>query len=329
MKTSLTAQRALEDIVDAVADSYNAGRPIDSLESTALPNRRKIIDALSNIEHVSFIGYYATEVLSRVNLRHYISERLYCAHDNLVEQIARAVGYQRRGSGGPSDEDVAFAEKVVSEVLQEIPTLRTQLSLDVQAAFEGDPAAKSTEEIIFSYPAIHAITIYRIAHEFYRRQVPMIPRIMAEYAHSSTGIEIHPGAAIGKRFFIDHGTGVVIGETAVIGDNVKLYQGVTLGALSMPRDASGSLIRNAKRHPTLEDGVTVYAGATILGGDTVIGKDSVIGANTWIIESVPAGTRVSYSAYGHAGDRQTLTPSAPKAGAKGEATQAESSQKDE
>ena len=235
MKTSLTAQRALEDIVDEVAESYNAGRPIDSLESTALPNRRKIIEALCNLEHVAFIGYYATEVLSRVNLRHYISERLYSAHDVLVEQIARAVGYQRRGGGAPSEEDMAFGERMVGQVLAMIPSLRQQLSLDVQAAFDGDPAAKSTEEIIFSYPAIQAITIYRFAHEFYLRDVPMIPRIMAEYAHSTTGIEIHPGAQIGKRFFIDHGTGVVLGETALIGDNVKLYQGVTLGALSMPK----------------------------------------------------------------------------------------------
>ena len=312
MKTSLTSQRALEDIVDAVADSYNAGRPIDSLDSTALPNRRKIVEALCNLEHVCFIGYYATEVLSRINLRHYISERLYCAYDILVEQLARAVGYQRRG-GGPAEEDLAYAEKIVNDVFATIPVLRQQLSLDVQAGFDGDPAAKSTEEIIFSYPAIHAITIYRIAHEFYLRGVPMIPRIMAEHAHSTTGIEIHPGARIGKRFFIDHGTGVVIGETAEIGNNVKLYQGVTLGALSMPRDESGSLIRNAKRHPTLEDDVTVYAGATILGGDTVIGKDAVIGANTWIIESVPPGTRVSYSAYGHGGETQTSLPPNPLA----------------
>lgn len=298
MKISLNAQRKLEDIVDAVAESYNHGRPIDSLESTALPNRRKIVRALRDLEYVCFIGYYASEGLNRVNLRHYIAERLYQAHGTLVEQIARALVYQRRGGGSPEEQDMAQAEKVVGEVLAGIPSLREKLSLDLQAAFDGDPAAKNVEEIVFSYPGIQAIAIYRVAHEFYIRDIPMVPRIMTDFAHSITGIELHPGARIGKRFFIDHGTGVVVGETAIIGDDVKLYQGVTLGALSMPRDDSGTLIRNVKRHPTIEDGVTIYASATILGGDTVIGRDSIIGANTWIVESVPPETRVSYSAYG-------------------------------
>lgn len=301
MKTSLHAQQTLEDIVDAVADSYRAGRPIDSLESTALPNRRKIVEALKDLEHVAFIGYYSSEVLNPINLRHYISERLYCAHGSLVEQIARALVYRRKGGGHPDTEDLDHSEQVVGEVLALIPELREQLAMDVQAAFQEDPAAKSIEEVIFSYPTVQAITIFRIAHEFYLRDVPMIPRIMTEYAHSLTGIEIHPGAKIGRRFFIDHGTGVVIGETAVIGNDVKVYQGVTLGALSMPRDERGSLIRDAQRHPTIEDNVTIYANATILGGKTVIGQGSVIGANTWVIESVPEGARVSYSAYGRGG----------------------------
>lgn len=298
MHSSLKAQRNLEDIVDTVAESYNAGRPIDSLQSTALPNRRKIIEALRDLEHVSFMGYYASEDLNRVNLRHYISERLYCAHGILIEQLARALVYQRRGGGHPEAQDIQVSEDVVAEIFADIPRLRTQLSMDVQAAFDGDPAAKHIEEIIFSYPAVRAIAIYRFAHEFYLRKIPMIPRIMTEFAHSMTGIELHPGATLGKRFFIDHGTGVVVGETAIIGDDVKLYQGVTLGALSMPKDASGSLIRDSKRHPTIEDDVTIYASATILGGDTVIGRGSIIGANTWITESIPADSRVSYSAYG-------------------------------
>lgn len=301
MKPSLAAQQTLESIVDAVATSYTAERPIDNLESTALPNRRKIIDALRDLEHVTFIGYYASENLNRINLRHYVSERLYCAHGTLVEQIARALVYQRRGGDAPEAQDLERSELLVGEVLARIPDIRTTLALDVQAAYEGDPAAESIEEIVFSYPGVQATTIYRFAHEFFIRHVPMIPRIMTEYAHSRTGIEIHPGAKIGKRFFIDHGTGVVIGETAIIGDDVKLYQGVTLGALSMPRDEAGDLIRNSKRHPTIEDNVTIYAGATILGGETVIGAGSVIGANTWIIETVPKGTRVSYSVYSQGG----------------------------
>jgi serine O-acetyltransferase len=183
---------------------------------------------------------------------------------------------------------------VVLDLLRRIPAIRALLSKDVLAAFQGDPAANSVEEVIFSYPSIEAITTHRIAHELYREGVPMLPRIMSEHAHAATGIDIHPGAEIGESFFIDHGTGVVIGETCVIGNNVKLYQGVTLGALSLARGVPGKT--SGKRHPTLEDGVTIYAGATILGGDTVIGAGSVIGGNAWLVESVPPGSRISYEA---------------------------------
>jgi len=221
----------------------------------------------------------------------------------LVEQIARAAGYERHGGGGgPGPSEFAFSERIVIETFAQIPRLRAGLALDVQAAYAGDPAAKSIEEVIFSYPAIQAITTYRLAHELHQRGAPMVPRIMAEHAHGKTGIEIPPGAKIGRSFFIDHGTGVVVGETTVIGDNVKLYQGVTLGALSLARDAHGELIREAKRHPTIENDVTIYAGATILGGATVIGRGSIIGANTWITESVPPGTRVTYSGVSENGD---------------------------
>ncbi|HEX7476908.1 MAG TPA: serine O-acetyltransferase EpsC [Polyangiales bacterium] len=315
MKLSEQAQRTLEQTVDAVTRSYAQGRPIDSLESTALPNRRKIIDALHHLEHVCFMGFYSAHVLDAMNLRHYIGEHLCCASEILVTQIARAVGYAHNAGKGPDASDFAWSENVVSEVFAQIPRLRDDLALDVQAAYQCDPAAKSIEEIIFSYPALQAITTHRFAHELYVRKVPMVPRILAEHAHSFTGIEIHPGARIGKRFFIDHGTGVVIGETSEIGDDVKLYQGVTLGALSMPRDANGELLRDAKRHPTLHSGVTIYAGATILGGDTVIGESSVIGSNTWITSSVPPNTRVSYSAYqAHATQKVESTPPPKKNG---------------
>jgi serine O-acetyltransferase len=289
-------ERALEQAIDEVAKSYALGRPIDSLETTALPNRRKIIEGLHHLEHVAFMGFYSTKALSSRNLRHYIAEHIHCAAGLLVEQIARAVGYARKGGGAPEAQDQAWSEDVVSRLFARMPAVRESLALDIQAAFDGDPAAKSIEEIVFSYPAVQAICTYRLAHELYVQNVPMVPRIMAEHAHNLTGIEIHPGARIGKRFFIDHGTGVVIGETSVLGDDVKLYQGVTLGALSMPRDADGELIREARRHPKLENGVTIYAGATILGGETVIGENSVIGSNVWITESVPPNTRVSYSA---------------------------------
>lgn len=302
MKTSIPAQQTLEGIIDEVVHSYSLGRGIDSLESAALPSRRKIVEALGELEHVLFMGFYSTRVLSPVNLRHYVAEHLYSATGILVEQIARAVAYQRRQGGEPSPMEFDECERLVTDVFKGIPQLRAQLSLDVEAAYGGDPSAKSIEEIIFSYPAIQAIAVYRVAHEFYKRGIPMVPRIMSEHAHSVTGIEIHPGATIGKRFFIDHGTGVVVGETAVIGDDVKLYQGVTLGALSMQRDESGDLVRTDRRHPTIEDCVTIYSGATILGGDTVIGRGSTIGANTWVTATVPPDTQVSYSAYDDRGN---------------------------
>ena len=311
MKTSDAGLLKLEGIVDDVVASYEQGRPIDSLQTTALPNRRKIVEALGELEHVVYMGFYSTRRLSQLNLRQHVGELMHCASETLIEQITRAVGYHGRG-GVPSEQDAEWSEAVVMDTLSCIPHLREVLALDAQAAYDGDPAAKSIEEVIFSYPAIQAITVYRFAHELYLRKVPMVPRIMAEHAHSKTGIEIHPGADIGKRFFIDHGTGVVIGETATIGDNVKLYQGVTLGALSFPRDEAGDVIREIKRHPTIEDDVTIYAGATILGGHTVIGRGSVIGSNTWITRSVPPGTRVTYSSIDDSGeDRQVFQTTPP------------------
>ncbi|MCC6900661.1 MAG: serine acetyltransferase [Polyangiaceae bacterium] len=233
------------------------------------------------------MGFYATRPLSRDNLRYSVSEHLYPAYELLVEQIARAVTYEERFGKAPVHRPEGWNEDVVLALFQRLPELRRQLNGDVVAAFEGDPAAKSIEEVVFSYPAIQAITAHRVAHVLYQAKVPMIPRILSEYAHSETGIDIHAGAQIGERFFIDHGTGVVVGETSVIGDNVKLYQGVTLGALSTKREKAGS-----KRHPTLEDDVTIYSGATILGGETVIGKGSTIGGNVWVTASVPPGTRI-------------------------------------
>jgi serine O-acetyltransferase len=184
------------------------------------------------------------------------------------------------------------AEEAAYAFLESIPRIRKMLAKDIQAAYDGDPAASCIDEIILSYPAAYAITAYRAAHEFYENGVLLLPRMLTELAHARTGIDIHPGAQIGESFFIDHGTGVVIGETTVIGNKVKLYQGVTLGALSFPKDEKGRLLRGNKRHPTIEDNVVIYAGATILGGDTVIGEGSIIGGNVWLTESVPPGSRV-------------------------------------
>jgi serine O-acetyltransferase len=285
----------LDDAIDAVVTSYGEARLIDSLSTAQLPNKRQVIEALSHLKAVMYLGYYTTGALDEAKLRYAVATHLYPAYEILVEQIRRAVQYEGfRQAATPTDAD--FPATAMLALLRRIPTLRAVLSTDVLAAFQGDPAANGVEEVIFSYPSIEAITVHRIAHELYRAGVPMLPRIMSEHAHSISGIDIHPGAEIGESFFIDHGTGVVVGETTVIGSHVKLYQGVTLGALSLERgghDAPGS-----KRHPTIEDHVTIYAGATILGGKTVIGAHSVIGGNVWIVESVPPNSRVTFQAHG-------------------------------
>ena len=289
----------LEDVIGEVAASYRAGRLIDSLSSAQLPNKRQVVEALAHLKAVMYLGYYATGTVDEGKLHYAVAAHLYPAYEILTEQIRRAASYEGfRNAGVPRDP--GWPAEVTLRLLRRIPDLRAILSKDVLAAFQGDPAANSIEEVIFSYPSIDAITVHRIAHELYVEKVPMLPRIMAECAHSSSGIDIHPGAQIGESFFIDHGTGVVIGETTVIGKSVKIYQGVTLGALSLERGQTGpeSQPGGGKRHPTLEDNVTIYAGATILGGQTVIGAGSIVGGNVWLVESVPPGTRVSYEGPG-------------------------------
>lgn len=291
----LTGYEDLESAIDRVVASYSANREIDSLESAALPNRRAVIEALNHLKPVIYMGFYSRRPLSRGNLRYAISEHLHPAYEILVEQIGRALQYEQSCGHAGTPHDPEWSEAVVMRLFNKLPDLRALMSEDVMAAFEGDPAAKSVEEVIFSYPAIQAITTHRIAHELYKEGVPMIPRIMSEHAHGKTGIDINPGAQIGRSFFIDHGTGTVIGETSIIGDHVRLYQGVTLGALS-PRRDEGALFRRKKRHPTIEDNVIIYSGATILG-DTVIGEGSIIGGNVWVVESVPPRSKVTYRAH--------------------------------
>ena len=290
----LTGYEDVEGVIDRVVASYSANREIDSLESAALPNRRAVIEALNHLKPVIYMGFYSRRPLSRGNLRYAISEHLHPAYEILVEQIGRALQYEQSCGHAAAAHDPEWSEAVVMRLFNKLPDLRALMSEDVIAAFEGDPAAKSIEEVIFSYPAIQAITTHRIAHELYKEGVPMIPRIMSEHAHGKTGIDINPGAQIGRSFFIDHGTGTVIGETSIIGDHVRLYQGVTLGALS-PRRDEGALFRRKKRHPTIEDNVIIYSGATILG-DTVIGEGSIIGGNVWLVDSVPPRSKVTYRA---------------------------------
>jgi serine O-acetyltransferase len=293
MSSSQRTAAGLENVIGEVAASYGAGRLIDSLSTAQLPNKRQVIEALNHLKATMYLGYYSTGSLDDTKLRFAVAAHLYPAAEILTEQIRRAASYEGfRSAGVPREPE--WPERVVLALLRKIPAIRALLSKDVLAAFQGDPAANSVEEVIFSYPSIEAITTHRIAHELYRERVPMLPRIMAEHSHANTGIDIHPGAEIGESFFIDHGTGVVIGETCVIGNNVKIYQGVTLGALSLARGVPGK--PGERRHPTLEDDVTIYAGATILGGETVIGAGSVIGGNAWLVESVPPGSRIAYEA---------------------------------
>jgi serine O-acetyltransferase len=258
----------------------------------SVPSDESVRDILGLFQEVLFIGYFGKQDIPDSDLEphlHVLMSRLF---DALSGQIAKSLVHECQMPREGCDLCRATGEDNAALIIRKIPMIRGILEGDVQAAYDGDPAAKSFDEIIFSYPGLRAIMVHRIAHELYLQEVPLLPRIMSEYAHAQTGIDIHPGATIGRNFFIDHGTGVVVGETTVIGDNVKIYQGVTLGALSFPKDERGNLLRGIKRHPTLEDNVTVYSGATILGGDTVIGRGSTVGGNVWLTRSVPPGTRV-------------------------------------
>ncbi len=288
MATEPKRFRELEAAIDGVVASYGGKLEIDNLESAALPNKRAVIEAVEQVKSSILVGFYAMRALTRDNLRQAIAEHLYAAHHLLVDQIERALTYDHRMGRTSCRLPTGSGEKVVLELFADIPDLRRLIDADVRSAYDGDPAAKNIEEVVFSYPSIEAIVAYRIANRLHRAGVPMIPRIITEHAHSRTGIDISPGATIGERFFIDHGTGVVIGETTEIGNDVKLYQGVTLGALSVPHRTEVK----KKRHPTIEDGVTIYAGATILGGDTVIGARSIIGGNVWLTASVPPDSKV-------------------------------------
>ncbi|MBQ3379760.1 MAG: serine acetyltransferase [Clostridia bacterium] len=277
-------------LVDAILESYGQYKPICRLDAENILNKQIIIEVLEKVRKLLFPGFFEISKTRSDYIEYAVGDQIEFIEYNLRRQIARALG----SSGAHGDKSYAelFSEAggIVYDFLSQIPKIREYLNTDVQAAFNGDPAATSTDEIIFSYPGLFAITVYRIAHELYLLKVPMIPRIMTEYAHSETGIDIHPGATIGRYFFIDHGTGIVVGETTEIGDNVKIYQGVTLGAKSTRK---GQLLRGVKRHPTIGDNVTIYSGTTILGGDTVIGSGATIGGNSFILSSVSAGTTVS------------------------------------
>ncbi len=290
-KNKLTNKR-LEKLVGEITRTYQGDSGINFIDASNLPVRGEILEVLDLLFEVLFPGYTGKRMVTKSNVNFVVIDILCHVYTELSEQIERAYKYRCRMEKCDSGDCRAMAEDATQHLLIQLPKVREMLKGDVHAAFDGDPAAKSYEEIVISYPCITAIATYRIAHELYLRELPLIPRIMTECAHAKTGIDIHPGAKIGKNFFIDHGTGVVIGETTVIGDNVKIYQGATLGALSFPKDERGRIIKGGKRHPTIEDNVTIYAEATILG-NVVIGKGAIIGGNVWIKESVPAGVTVA------------------------------------
>ena len=281
----------ISPLVASLTEASEVHERIQHLSSTHLPNRDVVLWILEQLHCVLFPGFFGPRDLTEQSLQPHVHRVLEEVRHDLESQIEGALRYQEAtddpAHGEPGDES-GPAKRIAAAFLNGLPDIRRQLSLDVRAAYDGDPAARHTDEAVLCYPGIRAITVHRIAHELYRLDVPLIPRIMQEWAHGETGIDIHPGATIGDSFFIDHGTGVVIGETTEIGRGCKIYQGVTLGAKSFPKDERGQLKRGVKRHPTLEDNVTVYAGATILGGDTVIGTGSVVNGGVFLVKSMPA-----------------------------------------
>jgi serine O-acetyltransferase len=285
------ARLQLPEIAERIIDHCQNSPCYTHIDSEPIPAEGFVTDIIDMFRALLFPGYFTREKLDPVNLRYSLGQTVSKLYDLLADLITHNIRhdclrYHRSCSGCETQ-----GQSIALEMMNAIPEIRQTLASDVRAAYEGDPAAKSHDEIIFSYPGVYAISVHRVAHRLFELGVPMLPRIMSEHAHGTTGIDIHPGATIGNRFVIDHGTGVVIGETTRIGSNVRIYQGVTLGALSLPKDA-GEKLRGKKRHPTIEDDVIIYSGTTILGGDTVIGARSVVGGNVWLTQSVPPDTTV-------------------------------------
>ena len=298
MASDLRLKEQLPLLTDRIVRTYTEVPTINHLGHLPLPSYEEVISAVEDLREIIYPGFRRRTGLHSGNVTYHVGDLIDRLHDRLTTQIARALRHEERVCHGDDArlEEVDYEAKgqaMAIDFLERIVDVRRILATDVDSAFDGDPACRSRDEVIFCYPGLEAITIYRLAHEMHRIGVPFIPRMLTEFAHKQTGIDIHPGATIGNHFFIDHGTGVVVGETCHIGNHVKLYQGVTLGALSFPTDADGNLIRNVKRHPTIEDRVVIYANATVLGGKTVIGHDSVVGSSVWLTKSVAPHTTVT------------------------------------
>jgi serine O-acetyltransferase len=293
MLERLKLRHKLPEITEQIVATYGHCQvPLHHFGNTPLPSRESIVQIIELLQEIIFPGYFGKKGLDSFSIKYHVGDSLETVYEMLFREIYRGIRHDCQLAESICAHCEDIAENQAINFLEKVPALRHALASDVEAAYDGDPAAKGYDEIIFSYPCVFAIMVYRIAHELHLQGIPLLPRIMTEFAHSKTGIDIHPGARIGKNFFIDHGTGVVIGETTEIGQNVKLYQGVTLGALSFPKDEMGNIVRNKKRHPTIEDDVVIYAGATVLGGDTLIGRGSIIGGNVWLTHSVLPGTKV-------------------------------------
>lgn len=293
----------LSSLVQSLVASYRSDPRGHRIGRRFLPSKTQIVEILELSLTVLFPGYYGPLEVTDENVSFYVGEKLVRLREKLAHEIEQCLCHAAEaetagapGGQGEIDDCSSHAKKLATMLVERLPVLRGMLLDDMQAAYDGDPAAQSLDEIVLSYPGFLAVVVYRIAHELFEMGVPLMPRIMSEWAHERTGCDIHPGARIGRRFFIDHATGTVVGETSVIGDGVKLYQGVTLGALSHPRDELGRVIRNVKRHPTVEDEVTIYANATVLGGATVVGRGALVGGSVFVTRSVPAGSRIALKA---------------------------------
>lgn len=294
MASDFRLKDQLPDITDRIVETYDDLGTINHLDHCPLPSYEEIVASLEDLFEIIYPGYRRREGLHRGNVRYYVGDLIDRLHDRFTNQIGRALRHEA-GATSDCNQDVdyeALGQAKTLQFLDELPALRRILATDVQAAYDGDPACKNLDEVIFCYPGLEAVTVYRLAHLLNDLDIPFIPRMMSEWAHKKTGIDIHPGATIGTHFFIDHGTGVVIGETCEIGNHVKIYQGVTLGALSFATDGDGQLVRGHKRHPTLEDHVVIYANATVLGGRTIVGQGSVVGSSVWLTSSVDPNTTV-------------------------------------
>lgn len=288
---AITVRNPIPGVVDALSKGFKGGQWASHIEPVPIPSKSEVIDLIEQLQRILFPGFFSPVILRPENLEYHLGQQVSLLYENLAEQISSAVRHDCFRHDQSCTRCGERSYETAADLIESLPAIRNLLESDIEATLTGDPAAANSDEVIFSYPGLFATMIYRLAHRLHDLEVPLIPRIMSEHAYHRTAIDINPRADIGSHFFIDHGSGVVIGSTSTIGNRVRIYQGVTLGALSLPRDA-GARLRNVKRHPTIEDDVIIYANATILGGETVVGARSIIGGNVWLTQSVGPDTRV-------------------------------------